>query len=99
MVVRHDGIDIDADQNPDMRHLVQIWPDGEIARGPEKPDQRIEPLDVGIALENSLELSQQGLLAVVCEKTRVHGSSGESSGQSSGLAFLNLLLAQIRTAQ
>jgi hypothetical protein len=72
VVVGHDGVNVDADQNADVGHVAKERADGEVARGAEVPDQGVKPFDVGVALEDALEFSEEGLVALVSEKAGGH---------------------------
>src|SRR5713226_1983852 len=68
MVIRHDGIDVDTNENSDVGYLLQIGTNRKISGGSQVANQCIKPLDVGIVLKNALELLKQRLRSLVCEK-------------------------------
>ena len=47
----------------------------------------VKPLDVRVAFENALDLVEERLAAVVCEKARVHGASGKAQVKVMSGAF------------
>lgn len=62
--------------------LVRI----EVSGRAEVSDQGIEPFDVRVALEDALELSEEGLVGLVSEKASVHRAQASlRRGVGSGL--------------
>jgi hypothetical protein len=55
-----------------VRDPLEIRAEGEIPGRAQITDERVKPFDVGIALEDALKLSEQGLLAVIGEKACGH---------------------------
>lgn len=72
VVIGHDGVHVDADQNADVGDVVEEGADGEVAGGAEVSEQGVEPFDVGVAFEDAPELIEEGLVALVSEKAGGH---------------------------
>lgn len=72
MVVGHYGVNVDADQDADVRDVAEERANGEVARGAQETDQGVKPLDIGVALEDTLEFSEEGLIAVVGKEAGGH---------------------------
>src|SRR5260370_5405786 len=68
MIVRHDGIDVDTNENTNVGHFLQIGTNRKIARSSQVANQCIKPLDIGIVLKNALELLKQRLRSLACEQ-------------------------------
>ena len=58
VVVGHDGVHVDADENANLWNLFQIRADSEITRGSQVANHGVKPLQVGIALKYALELPE-----------------------------------------
>ena len=72
MIVRHDGVHVDANKNSDVRHFLQVWADGEVTGRAEITYEGVKPLNVEVVLKNALELTQERLIAVICEEAGGH---------------------------
>ena len=57
VVVRHDGVNVDADQDADVGHVAQERADGEVAGGAKEADERVEPFNVRVAFEDALRFA------------------------------------------
>ena len=73
VVVGHDRVHVDAHENANVRHLVQVRANGEITGGSQEAYQGVKGLDVRIVIEDPLELFEEGLLAVVGKEAGGHG--------------------------
>ncbi len=56
MVVGHDGIHVDANQNANVGNLFEIGPKGEVAGSAQIADEGVKPFDVRVVLKNTLKL-------------------------------------------
>ncbi len=72
LIIGDQGIDVDADENPDFRNVLQQWPDSEPAGRAEVADQSVECREILIRGENALKLGKERLRAVVGEEAGGH---------------------------
>jgi hypothetical protein len=72
MVVGHDGIHVDANEDADVGNFFEIRPEREIARRAQIANESVKLFDVRVALKDTLKLLEQRLLAKVGEKARAH---------------------------
>ena len=72
LVFCKNGIDVDSDKHADLRHVLQVGTDAEVATGTKIAHQCVEVRDLRIVLEYALEFLEQRFLPVVGKKFGDH---------------------------
>ena len=74
VVFRHDDVDADADEDAHLGDAFELGTDGEVSGGAQVADEGIEAGEVGVVLEDPLELVEEGVGVVVGEEPGSHAA-------------------------